>query len=81
MDANGEFPPDPYGIERRWFSAGATYMDTLLAEVGPKYWLCGHAHETKSVTIGKTIVRSNPFVGNQLGTTNPEFDAGFVIEA
>jgi len=59
-----------------------TLRDTneLIAEAGPRYWLCGHAHTTHQVTIGATHVESNPRAGDGPGHVNPEFAESYVVE-
>jgi len=58
----------------------ASDMDAMIAEVGPKFWLCGHAHVVKSVTIGSTQVSSNPYVWDRPNAVNPDFNDKFIIE-
>jgi Icc-related predicted phosphoesterase len=41
-------------------------LDALIAECGPRLWLCGHAHTTHHVTIGNTEISSNPRAGDGL---------------
>jgi hypothetical protein len=43
-------------------------LDALIAECGPRHWLCGHAHTTHQVTIGTTQISSNPRAGDGRGT-------------
>ena len=52
----------------------------MIAESGPRFWLCGHAHSTHQVTIGATEVASNPRAGDGPGHVNPEFAESYVVE-
>jgi Icc-related predicted phosphoesterase len=63
-----------------WYQMVGTDMDSLIAECGPRYWLCGHVHETQSVTIGETVVSSNPRAGDGPGHINPEFGELYVLD-
>jgi Icc-related predicted phosphoesterase len=64
----------------KWYQIVGTDMDALIAECGPRYWLCGHAHETQQVTIGETLVSSNPRAGDGPAHVNPEFAEHYVLE-
>jgi hypothetical protein len=70
-------PDDP---DFRWLHMVGSDMDALLAESGPRFWLCGHAHTTQNVTIGDTLVSSNPRAGDGEGNVNPEFVESYVVE-
>ena len=37
-----------------WYYMTGSDLDSLIAECGPRRWLCGHAHTTHHVTIGTT---------------------------
>lgn len=64
----------------KWYQMIGTDMDALIAECGPRFWLCGHAHETKHVAIGQTEVSSNPRAGAGPEHVNPEFVESYVLE-
>jgi Icc-related predicted phosphoesterase len=64
----------------QWLHMTGSDMDELIAECGPKSWLCGHAHTTHHVTIGATQISSNPRAGDGPGNTNPEFQESYVVE-
>jgi Icc-related predicted phosphoesterase len=66
--------------ESQWLQGMAANLDELIAESGPRYWLCGHAHSTHHVTIGATDVVSNPRAGDGPGHVNPEFAENYVVE-
>ncbi len=70
-------PDDP---ESKWLQMTGSDLDDLIAESGPRYWLCGHAHTTHQVTIGTTTVWSNPRAGDGPGHVNPEFADSLVVE-
>jgi hypothetical protein len=55
-------------------------LDALIAECGPRLWLCGHDHTTQHVTIGATQVSSNPRAGDGPGHVNPDFVDAYVLE-
>jgi Icc-related predicted phosphoesterase len=55
-------------------------LDALIAECGPRFWLCGHAHTTHHVTIGNTQISSNPRAGDGPGNVNPDFADSYVVE-
>ena len=55
-------------------------LDDLIAESGPRFRLCGHAHTTHQVTIGTTQVASNPRAGDGPGDVNPQFTGSYVVE-
>jgi hypothetical protein len=55
-------------------------LDDMIADCGPRYWLCGHEHKTYHVTIGATRVSSNPRAGDGPDRVNPEFEERFVLE-
>lgn len=66
--------------ESRWLQTTGSNLDELIAESGPRFWLCGHAHSTHRVTIGATEVASNPRAGDGPGHVNPEFAESYVVE-
>jgi Calcineurin-like phosphoesterase len=66
--------------ESQWLQTMASGLDELIAESGPRFWLCGHAHTTHHVTIGATQVASNPRAGDGPGHVNPEFAESYVVE-
>jgi hypothetical protein len=55
-------------------------LDALIAECGPRAWLCGHAHTTHHVTIGSTRISSNPRAGDGPRNINPDFAETYVVE-
>lgn len=55
-------------------------LDALIAECGPRLWLCGHAHTTHHVTIGTTQISSNPRAGDGPGNVNPDFQEFNIVE-
>jgi hypothetical protein len=72
--------PRPDNPESRWLQGMAANLDGLIAESGPRFWLCGHAHSTHHVTIGATEVASNPRAGDGPGHVNPEFAENYAVE-
>jgi Icc-related predicted phosphoesterase len=66
--------------ESQWLQTMASNLDELIAESGPRFWLCGHAHTTHQMTIGATAVASNPRAGDGPGHVNPEFAESYVVE-
>lgn len=68
------------GEEAQWLPMIGSGLDDLIAECGPRFWLCGHAHTTHQVTIGATLVASNPRAGDGPGHVNPEFAENCVLE-
>jgi Icc-related predicted phosphoesterase len=66
--------------EAQWLHMIGSGLDDLIAECGPRFWLCGHAHTTHQVPIGDTLVASNPRAGDGPGHVNPEFAEHCVIE-
>ena len=66
--------------ESQWLQTMASGLDEVIAESGPRFWLCGHAHTTHQVTIGTTTVWSNPRAGDGPGHVNPEFADSLVVE-
>jgi Icc-related predicted phosphoesterase len=66
--------------EGEWPHGIGTDLDDLIEGYGPRYWLCGHAHTTRQVTIGTTRVWSNPRAGDGAGHVNPEFAETCVVE-
>ena len=73
-------PRDGHQEETQWLHMIGSGLDDLIAESGPRFWLCGHAHTTHQVTIGATRVASNPRAGDGPGHVNPEFAESYVIE-
>jgi Icc-related predicted phosphoesterase len=73
-------PLDGHEDETQWLHMIGTGLDDLIAESGPRFWLCGHAHTTHQVTIGATLVASNPRAGDSPGHVNPEFAESYVVE-
>ncbi len=55
-------------------------LDALIAECGPRLWLCGHAHTTHQVTIGSTAISSNPRAGDGPGNLNPDFAQTYLLD-
>ena len=55
-------------------------LDALIAECGPRLWLCGHAHTTHHVTIGNTQISANPRAGDGPGNVNPDFVDSYVLD-
>jgi Icc-related predicted phosphoesterase len=66
--------------ESQWLHMTGSGLDGLIAESGPRFWLCGHAHTTHQVTIGATEVASNPRAGDGPGHVNREFAESYVVE-
>ena len=66
--------------EMKWYQMIGSDLDAVIAECGPKLWLCGHAHTTHHVTIGATEISSNPRAGDGPGHVNPEFNEHYVLE-
>jgi hypothetical protein len=67
--------PDP-----EWYQMIGSDLDELIAECGPRFWLCGHAHTTHQVTIGTTRICSNPRAGDGPGNVNPDFVESYIVE-
>jgi hypothetical protein len=63
-----------------WYYTTGSDLDALIAECGPRRWLCGHAHTTHQVTIGTTQISSNPRAGDGPGHVNPDFLETYFIE-
>ena len=63
-----------------WYYMTGSDLDSLIAECGPRRWLCGHAHTTHRVTIGTTQISSNPRAGDGQGNLNPDFLETYFIE-
>jgi hypothetical protein len=55
-------------------------LDAMIAECGPRFWLCGHAHTTHHVTIETTQVLSNPRAGSGPGNVNPDFAEDCILQ-
>lgn len=66
--------------DEEWYQVIGTDLDALIAECGPRIWLCGHAHTTHHVTIGSTRISSNPRAGDGPRNINPDFQEHFVAE-
>jgi Icc-related predicted phosphoesterase len=66
--------------EVEWYHLNGSDLDALIADCGPKLWLCGHAHTSHQVTIGTTQVCSNPRAGDGPGNLNPDFLESYVVE-
>jgi Icc-related predicted phosphoesterase len=66
--------------DSEWYQMTGSDMDALIAECGPKLWLCGHAHTTHHVAMGTTHISSNPRAGDGPGNVNPEFLESYVVE-
>jgi calcineurin-like phosphoesterase family protein len=66
--------------ETQWLHMTGSDLDDLIAESGPRFWLCGHAHTTHQVGIGTTKVASNPRAGDGPGHVNPQFTESYVVE-
>jgi Icc-related predicted phosphoesterase len=66
--------------DSEWSQIIGSDLDALIAECGPKHWLCGHAHTTHHVTIGTTQISSNPRAGDGPGNINPEFRESYIVE-
>ena len=69
-----------HGHEPEWYYMIGSDLDALIAECGPRRWLCGHAHTTHQVTIGTTQISSNPRAGDGPGNLNPAFRESYVVE-
>ncbi len=72
--------PDDGQPEPDWLYVYGTDLDALIADHGPRLWLCGHVHESHRVEIGATEIASNPRAGDGLGNLNPDFQESYVIE-
>jgi hypothetical protein len=70
--------PDAPATE--WLQTMGSDLDELIAESGPRFWMCGHAHTTHQVTIGITRVASNPRAGDGFRTCQPDFADSQVVE-
>jgi hypothetical protein len=66
--------------ESEWLHMTGSDMEGLIAERGPRFWLCGHAHTTHDVSIGRTQISSNPRAGDGPGNINPEFQESYIVE-
>lgn len=62
-----------------WRQMIGTDLDELIAECGPRFWLCGHAHTTHQETIGTTRICSNPRAGDGPANINPNFVETFIV--
>lgn len=75
--------PDPEQPETKFLHMTGTDLDEMITEIGPKFWLCGHAHTSHEVTIGTTLVASNPRAGGHPDDpdhVNPQFAEHYVVE-
>ena len=63
-----------------WYHMVGTDLDAMIAECGPRLWLCGHAHTSHHVTIATTRISSNPRAGEGPGNVNPDFMESFLLE-
>jgi Icc-related predicted phosphoesterase len=70
--------PDGQPLADRYITGSD--LDALIAECGPRLWLCGHAHTTHDVTIGNTQISSNPRAGDGPGNVNPDFADSYVLD-
>jgi Icc-related predicted phosphoesterase len=66
--------------DEQWSQVIGADLDALIAECGPRIWLCGHAHTTHQVTIGSTAISSNPRAGDGPQIINPDFRESYVVE-
>jgi Calcineurin-like phosphoesterase len=64
----------------KWYQMVGTDLDAMITVYGPRFWLCGHAHESHHVAIGQTEVSSNPRAGDGPEHVNPEFVESYVLE-
>jgi PAS domain-containing protein len=55
-------------------------LEALIAECGPRLWLCGHAHTTHQITICSTKISSNPRAGDGPGNLNPDFAEIYLLD-
>jgi Calcineurin-like phosphoesterase len=56
-----------------WHENIGTGLDAMISDIGPRYWLCGHLHRTKDLTIGQTDVVANPLAGETADGVNADF--------
>jgi len=66
--------------DEEWCQVFGADLDALIAESGPRLWLCGHVHTTHEVTIGSTQIASNPRAGDGPQSVNPDFMESYVVE-
>jgi hypothetical protein len=66
--------------DEEWYQVFGSDLDSLITECGPRIWLCGHVHITYDVTIGSTLVSSNPRAGDGPQIINPDFRESYVVE-
>lgn len=66
--------------DEEWYQVFGSDLDSLITECGPRIWLCGHVHITHDVTIGSTLVSSNPRAGDGSQIINPDFRESYVVE-
>jgi len=66
--------------DEEWLQVFGSDLDSLIAECGPRVWLCGHVHTTHEVTIGSTLISSNPRAGDGPLIINPDFRESYVVE-
>ena len=70
----------PDGQPPPYLHLAGSDLDGLIAECGPRLWLCGHEHTTYHVTIGPTQISSNPRAGDGPGNVNPDFAESYILE-
>jgi hypothetical protein len=70
----------PDGQPPPYLHLAGSDLDALIAECGPRLWLCGHEHTTYHVTIGATQISSNPRAGDGPGNVNPDFAESYILE-
>jgi hypothetical protein len=70
---------EPGGQPLSYLYIAGSDLDALIADCGPRYWLCGHEHVTHHVTIGATRISSNPRAGDGPDHVNPAFEEHFVV--
>jgi hypothetical protein len=66
--------------DEEWYQVIGADLDALIAECGPRIWLCGHAHTTHHVTIGATRISSNPRAGDGPQNINSDFEEHYTVE-
>lgn len=69
----------PGGQPLPYLHLAGSDLDALIAECGPRLWLCGHEHTTHHVTIGGTQICSNPRAGDGPEHVNPEFAESYIL--
>lgn len=58
----------------------ASALDAIVSASGARVWIHGHIHQSVDYSIGATRVLSNPLGYSKLGSSNPHFQADFLIE-